>query len=227
MCVCIFVSVRVVGCLKGRVFICLLLCACVCVWWETKLWETEKDRKGKCVTREGTMFSLAGILTSIKLPVSVRHGGVLTGKSRVVMLMFSWQTGTVLKRHGHTATLQHKQKHIFNTAPNLNQLLCLSFWLSLSFFLPLSVGQGRIESPMESVNFLEDFSSILQSHFTAASMEECLDSAGVDYMSTHTHTLPFSHTREERSLYKDEDWGCEDDEDALPLICVRWGARLH
>ena len=138
MCVCIFVSVRVVGCLKGRVFICLLLCACVCVWWETKLWETEKDRKGKCVTREGTMFSLAGILTSIKLPVSVRHGGVLTGKSRVVMLMFSWQTGTVLKRHGHTATLQHKQKHIFNTAPNLNQLLCLSFWLSLSFFLPLS-----------------------------------------------------------------------------------------
>ncbi|KAL2079445.1 hypothetical protein ACEWY4_025189 [Coilia grayii] len=38
-------------------------------------------------------------------------------------------------------------------------------------------GQGRIESPLESVNFLEDFSSILQSHFTPASMEECLDSA--------------------------------------------------
>ncbi|XP_062371706.1 peroxisomal acyl-coenzyme A oxidase 3 [Sardina pilchardus] len=38
-------------------------------------------------------------------------------------------------------------------------------------------GQGRIESPLESVNFLEDFSSILQSHFTAGSMEECLDSA--------------------------------------------------
>ncbi|KAA0723688.1 Peroxisomal acyl-coenzyme A oxidase 3 [Triplophysa tibetana] len=38
-------------------------------------------------------------------------------------------------------------------------------------------GQGKIESPLETVNFLEDMSSILQSKFTAASVEECMNSA--------------------------------------------------
>uniref|UniRef100_A0A8C8IM02 Acyl-coenzyme A oxidase n=1 Tax=Oncorhynchus tshawytscha TaxID=74940 RepID=A0A8C8IM02_ONCTS len=35
----------------------------------------------------------------------------------------------------------------------------------------------RIESPLESVNFLEDFDSILETRFTATSVEECMDSA--------------------------------------------------
>uniref|UniRef100_A0A8C7VD91 Acyl-coenzyme A oxidase n=1 Tax=Oncorhynchus mykiss TaxID=8022 RepID=A0A8C7VD91_ONCMY len=35
----------------------------------------------------------------------------------------------------------------------------------------------RIESPLESVNFLEDFDSILGTRFTATSVEECMDSA--------------------------------------------------
>ncbi|TRZ04100.1 hypothetical protein DNTS_000651 [Danionella cerebrum] len=39
-------------------------------------------------------------------------------------------------------------------------------------------GLGRIESPLESVSFLEDMSIILQSKFTAGSVEECMNSAG-------------------------------------------------
>lgn len=35
----------------------------------------------------------------------------------------------------------------------------------------------KIESPLESVNFLEDFKNILETRFTAATMEECMDSA--------------------------------------------------
>ncbi|XP_071371297.1 peroxisomal acyl-coenzyme A oxidase 3 [Centroberyx affinis] len=35
----------------------------------------------------------------------------------------------------------------------------------------------RIESPLESVNFLEDFNKIVESKFAAATMEECMDSA--------------------------------------------------
>ncbi|XP_061107906.1 peroxisomal acyl-coenzyme A oxidase 3 isoform X2 [Conger conger] len=36
---------------------------------------------------------------------------------------------------------------------------------------------GRFESPLGSVNFLEDMSSILEDRFTAGSVEDCLDSA--------------------------------------------------
>ncbi|CAB1351439.1 unnamed protein product, partial [Coregonus sp. 'balchen'] len=35
----------------------------------------------------------------------------------------------------------------------------------------------RIESPLESVNFLEEYDSILETRFTATSVEECMDSA--------------------------------------------------
>ncbi|KAF5905433.1 epididymis-specific alpha-mannosidase, partial [Clarias magur] len=38
-------------------------------------------------------------------------------------------------------------------------------------------GKGRIESPLETVNFLNDWKKILKSRFTAASVEECMDSA--------------------------------------------------
>uniref|UniRef100_A0AAY3ZZB1 Acyl-coenzyme A oxidase n=1 Tax=Denticeps clupeoides TaxID=299321 RepID=A0AAY3ZZB1_9TELE len=41
----------------------------------------------------------------------------------------------------------------------------------------LQVKQGRVESPLESVNFMDNVSSILQTHFTAASVEDCMDSA--------------------------------------------------
>uniref|UniRef100_A0A671M166 Acyl-coenzyme A oxidase n=1 Tax=Sinocyclocheilus anshuiensis TaxID=1608454 RepID=A0A671M166_9TELE len=36
--------------------------------------------------------------------------------------------------------------------------------------------QGKIESPLETVNFLEDMKSILQSKFTVGSVEECMNS---------------------------------------------------
>uniref|UniRef100_A0AAY4A0X4 Acyl-coenzyme A oxidase n=1 Tax=Denticeps clupeoides TaxID=299321 RepID=A0AAY4A0X4_9TELE len=36
---------------------------------------------------------------------------------------------------------------------------------------------SRVESPLESVNFMDNVSSILQTHFTAASVEDCMDSA--------------------------------------------------
>ncbi|XP_030636042.1 peroxisomal acyl-coenzyme A oxidase 3 [Chanos chanos] len=38
-------------------------------------------------------------------------------------------------------------------------------------------GKGKIESPLGSVDFLEDMGSILKSRFTAQSAEECMDSA--------------------------------------------------
>ncbi|XP_076828187.1 peroxisomal acyl-coenzyme A oxidase 3-like isoform X4 [Brachyhypopomus gauderio] len=38
-------------------------------------------------------------------------------------------------------------------------------------------GKGRILSPLETVNFLDDWSQILEHKFTAASVEECMDSA--------------------------------------------------
>ncbi|KAI2662382.1 Peroxisomal acyl-coenzyme A oxidase 3 [Labeo rohita] len=37
--------------------------------------------------------------------------------------------------------------------------------------------KGRIESPLETVNFLEDMNSILQTKFTVGSVEECMNSA--------------------------------------------------
>lgn len=51
--------------------------------------------------------------------------------------------------------------------------------ISLPCFLShLTLGKGRIESPLETVNFLDDWKIILESRFTAASVEECMDSAG-------------------------------------------------
>ncbi|XP_051503389.1 peroxisomal acyl-coenzyme A oxidase 3-like [Myxocyprinus asiaticus] len=47
----------------------------------------------------------------------------------------------------------------------------------LSWLQHKQQGKGKIESPLETVNFLEDMSSILQSKFTAASVEECMNSA--------------------------------------------------
>ncbi|XP_062850284.1 peroxisomal acyl-coenzyme A oxidase 3 [Trichomycterus rosablanca] len=38
-------------------------------------------------------------------------------------------------------------------------------------------GKGRIESPLGTVNFLEDWKTILESRFTASSVEQCMDSA--------------------------------------------------
>ncbi|XP_052004250.1 peroxisomal acyl-coenzyme A oxidase 3 [Xyrauchen texanus] len=47
----------------------------------------------------------------------------------------------------------------------------------LSWLQHKQQGKGKIESPLETVNFLEDMSSILQRKFTAASVEECMNSA--------------------------------------------------
>ncbi|ROL47911.1 Peroxisomal acyl-coenzyme A oxidase 3 [Anabarilius grahami] len=47
----------------------------------------------------------------------------------------------------------------------------------LSWLQHKQEGRGRIESPLETVNFLEDMSSILQSKFTVGSVEECMNSA--------------------------------------------------
>uniref|UniRef100_A0A6Q2XT03 Acyl-coenzyme A oxidase n=1 Tax=Esox lucius TaxID=8010 RepID=A0A6Q2XT03_ESOLU len=44
----------------------------------------------------------------------------------------------------------------------------------------------RIASPLESVNFLDDFDSILKTRFTAASVEQCMDSKGTN---TKLHSL--------------------------------------
>ncbi len=48
-------------------------------------------------------------------------------------------------------------------------------------FFSLDQGKGRIESPLETVNFLEDMNSILQSKFTVGSVEECMNSAGTQH----------------------------------------------
>uniref|UniRef100_A0A671NML3 Acyl-coenzyme A oxidase n=1 Tax=Sinocyclocheilus anshuiensis TaxID=1608454 RepID=A0A671NML3_9TELE len=46
------------------------------------------------------------------------------------------------------------------------------------------ISKGRIESPLETVNFLEDMNSILQSKFTVGSVEECMNSAGTLHVNT-------------------------------------------
>ncbi|KAJ8416463.1 hypothetical protein AAFF_G00357510 [Aldrovandia affinis] len=47
----------------------------------------------------------------------------------------------------------------------------------LNFVRAKHQDKGRIESPLGSVNFLEDFNEILEHRFTAATVEECMDSA--------------------------------------------------
>ena len=37
----------------------------------------------------------------------------------------------------------------------------------------------RIESPLHTVDFLDDFHKILESKFTVTTMDQCLDSAGI------------------------------------------------
>uniref|UniRef100_A0A8C7D4H0 Acyl-coenzyme A oxidase n=1 Tax=Oncorhynchus kisutch TaxID=8019 RepID=A0A8C7D4H0_ONCKI len=54
--------------------------------------------------------------------------------------------------------------------------LATAYKCLLNYYL-FVVDGVRIESPLESVNFLEDFDSILETRFTATSMEECMDSA--------------------------------------------------
>ncbi|XP_016305597.1 peroxisomal acyl-coenzyme A oxidase 3 [Sinocyclocheilus anshuiensis] len=46
----------------------------------------------------------------------------------------------------------------------------------LSWLQHKQQGKGKIESPLETVNFLEDMKSILQSKFTVGSVEECMNS---------------------------------------------------
>lgn len=44
----------------------------------------------------------------------------------------------------------------------------------------LLVADGvRIESPLHTVDFLDDFHKIMGNKFTATTMEECMDSAGI------------------------------------------------
>lgn len=90
--------------------------------------------------------------------------------------------------------LQHQQQGLYLNVQNLLMgklefayefgyiLTCPVFFLSLSFFLfscLIQLGEGRIESPLETVNFLDNWKRILESsRFTAASVEECMDSAG-------------------------------------------------
>lgn len=38
----------------------------------------------------------------------------------------------------------------------------------------------KIESPLHSVDFLDNMKQILRTKFTATSLEQCMDSAGVD-----------------------------------------------
>uniref|UniRef100_UPI003AAAD356 peroxisomal acyl-coenzyme A oxidase 3-like n=1 Tax=Centroberyx gerrardi TaxID=166262 RepID=UPI003AAAD356 len=47
----------------------------------------------------------------------------------------------------------------------------------LSWFHAKHRNGVQIKSPLESVNFLEDFNKIVESKFTATTMEECMDSA--------------------------------------------------
>lgn len=47
----------------------------------------------------------------------------------------------------------------------------------LSFLRAKQQDEGRFKSPLGSVNFLEDSSSILEQRFTATTVEDCLDSA--------------------------------------------------
>lgn len=37
----------------------------------------------------------------------------------------------------------------------------------------------RIESPLHTVDFLDDFHKILESKFTATTVDQCMDSAGI------------------------------------------------
>lgn len=54
-------------------------------------------------------------------------------------------------------------------------VLCVKTVLHLCCLLSDGV---QIESPLHTVDFLNDFHQILQSKFTAATMDQCLDPAG-------------------------------------------------
>lgn len=57
-----------------------------------------------------------------------------------------------------------------------------------SFFLLL--GKGKIESPLGTANFLDDWKTILESRFTASSVEQCMDSAGIMCNDFPAHCYP-------------------------------------
>ncbi|XP_026124474.1 peroxisomal acyl-coenzyme A oxidase 3 [Carassius auratus] len=69
-------------------------------------------------------------------------------------------------------------------------------------------GKGRIESPLETVNFLEDMNSILQSKFTVGSVEECMNS-GVP-LAAYKWLVCFLLGESQRKLFHERSSGLGD-----------------
>lgn len=69
-------------------------------------------------------------------------------------------------------------------------------------------GKGRIESPLETVNFLEDMNSILQSKFTVGSVEECMNS-GVP-LAAYKWLVCFLLGESQRKLFHEKSSGLGD-----------------
>ncbi|XP_059391698.1 peroxisomal acyl-coenzyme A oxidase 3 [Carassius carassius] len=78
----------------------------------------------------------------------------------------------------------------------------------LSWLQHKQQGKGRIESPLETVNFLEDMNSILQSKFTVGSVEECMNS-GVP-LAAYKWLVCFLLGESQRKLFHEKSSGLGD-----------------
>uniref|UniRef100_A0A673J7K9 Acyl-coenzyme A oxidase n=1 Tax=Sinocyclocheilus rhinocerous TaxID=307959 RepID=A0A673J7K9_9TELE len=78
----------------------------------------------------------------------------------------------------------------------------------LSWLQHKQQGKGRIESPLETVNFLEDMKSILQSKFTVGSVEECMNS-GVP-LAAYKWLVCFLLGESQRKLFHEKSSGLGD-----------------
>lgn len=78
----------------------------------------------------------------------------------------------------------------------------------LSWIQHKQEGKGRIESPIETVNFLDDMSSILQSKFTVGSVEECMNSAVP--LAAYKWLVCFLLGESQRKLFQEKSSGLGD-----------------
>lgn len=78
----------------------------------------------------------------------------------------------------------------------------------LSWMQHKQQGKGRIESPLETVNFLEDMNSILQRKFTVGSVEECMN-PGVP-LAAYKWLVCFLLGESQRKLFHEKSSGLGD-----------------
>lgn len=118
-----------------------------------------------------------------------------------------------LKRHSQYQqhTLMSEQQRAFTSRPHVRaaeQNCCL-----------LSDGV-QIKSPLRSVDFLNDLQTILQSRFTPATVDQCLDSAGIFGVELLSVSSSFSHGEQKR---KDNfHSNCSFSAASQAACCVSW-----